>query len=123
VASAVNAGATATPLLFVVAVTVADPAKVPLAPLAGAAKVTMAPLTGLLLAFFTVACSAVGNGVLIVALCGVPAVADMLAGTELVVAARTSTMLRSYRSVVGAVSLMVTLVPLNGVGFVSLWTQ
>ena len=70
---AVNAGAVATPLLFVV--TIADPPNVPLAPVPGAAKVTLTPLTGLLLASFTVACSAVANAVPIAALCGVPAVA------------------------------------------------
>jgi hypothetical protein len=64
------------PLLLVV--TVAEPAKLPLAPLTGAAKVTEAPLTGLLLASFTVACSAVANAVPTVALCGVPAVAVMV---------------------------------------------
>ena len=69
-------GTVATPLLLVV--TVAEPVKVPLAPLIGAAKVTEAPLTGLLLASFTVACRAVANAVPTVALCGVPAVALML---------------------------------------------
>ncbi len=52
---AVNAGAMAMPVALVVAVTVAAPPNVPLAPLAGAAKVTVAPLTGLLLESFTVA--------------------------------------------------------------------
>ena len=57
------------------------PANVPLAPLpdAGAVKVTVAPLTGLPPASFTVACNAVGYAVLIAMLCGVPAVAVMLA--------------------------------------------
>ena len=63
---AVNVGAVATPLAFVV--TVAEPVNVPLAPDAGAAKVTLAPLTGLLLASFTVACSAVRNVAPMVAL-------------------------------------------------------
>src|ERR1700720_1363908 len=58
---AVNVGALATPLLFVV--TVAEPPKVPLAPVPGATKVTLTPLTGLLLASFTVACSAVEKAV------------------------------------------------------------
>jgi hypothetical protein len=80
---AVNASAVATPLLLVVAVAVAEPAKVPLAPLPGAVNVTTTPLTGLLLASFTVACSAVANAVLTVALCGVPAVAVMLAADTL----------------------------------------
>jgi len=71
----------ATPLLLVVAVAVVDPPlNVPLAALAGVVKVTVAPLTGLLLAFRTVAASAVAKLVLTVALCGVPAVAVMLAG-------------------------------------------
>ena len=55
----------------------AEPVKVPLAPLVGAAKLTEVPLTGLLLASLTVACSAVANAVPTVALCGVPAVAVM----------------------------------------------
>ena len=74
---AVNAGAVAMPLAFVR--TVADPLNVPLAPLPGAVKVTEAPETGLPLASFTVACSAVPNAVFTVVLCGVPAVAVMLA--------------------------------------------
>jgi hypothetical protein len=72
--------AAATPLLLVVTVIVAVLFEnVPLAPLLGAVNVTETPLTGLLLASFTVACSAVANAVLIVALCGVPAVAVTLA--------------------------------------------
>jgi len=58
-AFAVNAGAVAIPLAFVTAVAVADPTNVPLAPLPGAVNVTVTPLNGLLLASFTVACSAV----------------------------------------------------------------
>src|SRR5690349_1763233 len=72
--------AVATPDAFVVAV-VTPPANVPLAPLPGAAKVTVAPLTGLLNESFTVACSCVANAVFTVALCGVPAVAVIVAGT------------------------------------------
>jgi hypothetical protein len=64
---------------LVVAVAVAVPLNVPLAPLAGAVNVTVTPLSGLLPASLTVACSAVVNAVLTVALCGVPAVAVMLA--------------------------------------------
>jgi hypothetical protein len=75
---AVNTGAVATPLAFVVAV-FTPPAKVPLAPLPGAVKVTVTPLTGLPPESLTVACSCVANAVLMVALCGVPAVAVMLA--------------------------------------------
>jgi hypothetical protein len=73
---AVNVGAVATPLLFVV--TVAEPPKVPLAPVPGAAKVTLTPLTGLLLASFTVAFMAVANAAPMAALWGVPAVAATL---------------------------------------------
>jgi hypothetical protein len=81
----VNAGAVATPLLLVVAVTLATPpVNLPLAPLAGAVNVTTTPLNGLLLASFTVVCSAVRNAVLTVALCGVPAVAVMLAAVPAV---------------------------------------
>jgi hypothetical protein len=76
---AVNAGAVATPLAFVVAV-FTPPAKVPLAPLVGAANVTTTPLNRLLPASRTVAWSCVANAELIVALCGVPAVAVTLAG-------------------------------------------
>src|ERR1700687_4450330 len=74
---AVKIAAVAIPCAFVVAV-FTPPANVPLAPLAGAAKVTVTLLTGLFRASFTVACSCVGNAVLMVALCGVPAVAAML---------------------------------------------
>ncbi len=77
---AVNTAAVATPDAFVVAV-VTPPANVPLAPLPGAAKVTVAPLTGLLKESFTVACNWMPNAVLTVALCGVPAVAVIVAGT------------------------------------------
>ncbi|OLC92744.1 MAG: hypothetical protein AUH86_18150 [Acidobacteria bacterium 13_1_40CM_4_58_4] len=42
-------------------------------------KVTKTPLTGLLKESFTVACNCVANAVLTAALCGVPAVAVMLA--------------------------------------------
>jgi hypothetical protein len=58
---------------------VTPPAKVPLAPLDGAVNVTVTPLTGLLNESFTVACSCVAKAVFTVALCGVPAVAAMLA--------------------------------------------
>ena len=77
---AVKAGAVATPVLLVVAVAVDELLKAPLAPLAGAVNVTITPLIGLLPASFTVACSAVVNAALMAALCGVPAVAVMLAG-------------------------------------------
>lgn len=72
---AVKAGEVAMPVTPVMAVTVAEPLKVPLAPLVGAAKVTVAPLTGLLFESFTAACRDVAKAVPSVALCGVPAVA------------------------------------------------
>jgi len=50
------------------------------APVVGAAKVTTAPLTAWPAAFFTVACSVLGNCVLTVADCGTAPVAVMLAG-------------------------------------------
>src|SRR5712664_2721110 len=74
---AVKVVAVATPCAFVVAV-FTPPANAPLAPLAGAIKVTVAPFTGLLPESFTVAWNGVANAVLIVALCGVPAVAAIL---------------------------------------------
>jgi hypothetical protein len=77
---AVIVGAVATPLLLVTAVAVADPLNDTPAPEDGAINVTVTPLTGWLPASFTVACSAVANAVLIVALWGVPAVAVMPAG-------------------------------------------
>ncbi len=76
---AVKTAAVATPCAFVVAV-FTPPAKVPLVPLAGAVKVTVTPFTGLFPASLTVACSWAANVVLTFALCGVPAVAVMLAG-------------------------------------------
>jgi hypothetical protein len=73
---AVNAGATAIPLVPVITLAPADPpANVPLAPLVGAAKITVTPLTGFPLPSVMVACSAVANAVLTVALCGVPPLA------------------------------------------------
>src|SRR4029077_20804965 len=79
---AVKAVAVATPLALVFTLTVlTPPANVPLAPLAGAVNVTEAPETGLPPLSFTVACRAVANAALTVALCGVPAVAVMVAGT------------------------------------------
>jgi hypothetical protein len=62
-----------------VIVVLTPPTNVPLAPLFGAANVTVAPLTGLLKESFTVACSCVPKAVLTGALCGVPAVAVILA--------------------------------------------
>ena len=81
---AVNVGAVATPLLLVVAV-FTPPANVPPAPALGAVKVTVTPPTGLLPPSTTMACSAVPNAVLTVALCGVPAVAETLAGVPAIV--------------------------------------
>ena len=70
---AVNTVDVAIPLAFVVAVLL--PAKLPLAPVAGAVNVTVTPCTGLPPLSFTVATSAAANAVLIAALCGVPLVA------------------------------------------------
>ena len=67
-----------------VAVAVAEPLKLALAPVVGAVNVTVTPPTGLLPASRTVACSAVANAVLIAALCGVPAVAVTLAAAPAV---------------------------------------
>ena len=72
-----NVGAVANPVLLVV--TVGEPVNVPLAPVPGGAKVTLMPLTGLLLASFTVTCSAVAKAVLMTALCELPAVTVTLA--------------------------------------------
>src|ERR1700723_2869615 len=73
-----SAGAVATPLGLVGEVAVADPPKVPVAPLEGAVNVTVTPLNGLPLALVTVACNGVANAAFTVALCDVPAVAEML---------------------------------------------
>jgi hypothetical protein len=51
------------------------------APEPGAVKLTGTPLTGLPKESLTNACSGVANGAKIVALCGVPALADKTAGT------------------------------------------
>jgi hypothetical protein len=77
---AVRVGAVATPLLFVVAVAVADPLNAALAPLLGAVNVTVTPLTRFPPLSFTVACSAVANAAVIIALWGVPALVETLAG-------------------------------------------
>jgi hypothetical protein len=88
---AVNVAAVATPWALVTAV-FTPPANVPLAPLTGAVNVTVTPLTGLLRLSFTVACMAVANAVLTVALCGVPTVAVMLCAVPpLPLAARKAT--------------------------------
>src|SRR5438046_2523356 len=60
------------------------PAKLPLAPVPGAVNVTVTLATGLPPASFTVATSGAANAVLIVALCGVPLVAVMLAAAPAV---------------------------------------
>jgi hypothetical protein len=82
---AVSAGAVATPLELVTAVAVAEDPKVALAPVDGAVNVTVTPVTGLPPESFTVAWSAVAKAVLAIVLCGVPAVAVMLAGTAVLV--------------------------------------
>ena len=68
------------PLTLVTPLPVAKPAKVPLAPLPGAVNVTVTPFTGLPPASFTVAPRAAAKAVLMVVLCGVPALVTMLAG-------------------------------------------
>jgi hypothetical protein len=71
----VRVGAVATPLLFVETTAVADgPGNAPLAPLPGAVKVTGIAFCGVPDSV-TVAFSAVAKAVLMVVLCGVPAVA------------------------------------------------
>lgn len=76
---AVKAGAVAMPEPSVIAV-VMPPAKLPLAPNAGAVKVTVALDTGLLPESSTWTCRPVRYVVKMVALCGVPAVAVIVAG-------------------------------------------
>ena len=75
---AVKGEPVATPLALVTAV--AAPVQLALGPLAGTANVTVTPLIGALLALITVACRAVPKAVFTAVLCGVPAVAVMLAG-------------------------------------------
>ncbi len=66
---AVNVGEVATPLaLIAMLVVITPPAKVPLAPLAGAVNVTTPPETGSPNALLTVATNAEANAVVIVAL-------------------------------------------------------
>jgi hypothetical protein len=78
---AVNVAAVATPLAFVVAVVVlvVESVNTPLAPDPGAVKVTTTPLTGFEPLSTTVAARFVANAVLTVVLCGVPAVAVIVA--------------------------------------------
>jgi hypothetical protein len=65
---------------FALVTAVDPPVKLALAPLVGTVNVTVTPLTGVLLALITVACKAVPNAVFPAVLCGVPAVAVILAG-------------------------------------------
>src|SRR5438034_1008968 len=75
--------AVATPLLLVVTVVVLVMlANMPLVSDRGAAEGTLALLMGLLNSSTTVACKAVAKAVLTVALCGVPAVGEMLGCAE-----------------------------------------
>jgi hypothetical protein len=83
VAFAVNTAEVAMPEALVVAV-FTPPAKVPLAPLPGAENVTVTPLTGFPPASFTRAVNGAAKAVLIVALCGVPLLATMLAAVPAV---------------------------------------
>jgi hypothetical protein len=66
-------------MLSVTADVLAEPLKLPLAPLPGAVNVTVTPETGFPLVSFTWAFNATAKTLLTVALCGVPAVAVMLA--------------------------------------------
>jgi len=79
---AVNVGAVARPFVSVTAV-FAPPAKVPLAPLAGAVKVTVTPGTPFPPLSFTVAVKA-AKAVLIAALCELPEVTTMAAAAPAV---------------------------------------
>jgi hypothetical protein len=77
----VNTFEVATPLEFVVSVSVAAAgvvANVPLAPDAGAVKVTDVPAPTGVPFEYTVACSGAANGWLTCALCGVPLVAAIV---------------------------------------------
>jgi hypothetical protein len=81
----VNAVEVATPFVPVCPVTVFVPfPKVPVAPVVGAVNVTVTPLTGFEPLSRTVAPSAAAKAVLIAALCGVPLVAAIDAGTPTV---------------------------------------
>src|SRR5271170_2789383 len=77
---ALNTCDVATPWAFVMPV-VPEQAKVPLAPLVGGLNVTSTPDTGLLSASCTVATRGLAKFLLTVALCGVPPVVVMVAGT------------------------------------------
>jgi len=92
-------GAEATPDAFVATVIVAVLLlNAPDAPDPGAVNVTFTPLTGLLSESFTVACMAVANAVLTVAVCGVPAVAVTLAAVPAPpLAARKATICMIHR--------------------------
>ena len=81
---AVSNGAVAMPLVLVIAVAVADPAKEADAPVDGAVKVTVTPLTGLLPRSVTVAASGVVNGAFTTVLCVAPAVATIATGAPAV---------------------------------------
>jgi hypothetical protein len=80
---AVNDTEVATPAELVVAV-FTPPAKLPLAPLAGAVNVTVAPETGFPKESFTVAWKGLANAVLMAVVCGVPPVAVIDAGAPAV---------------------------------------
>src|SRR5438874_846217 len=90
-------GATATPLLLVIAViVVALPVKVPLALVVDAiVNVTVAPLTGLFEASVTLACSAVAKSVATLADWLSPALTTILAGTAGLLMKTSRLLLRS----------------------------
>ena len=69
------------PLLFVIAVAIVVEPNFAPGLLAGAVKVTVAPFIGFPLASRTMACNATPNIVFVAALCGVPKLALIVAGT------------------------------------------
>jgi hypothetical protein len=83
----VNRAEVATPLALVRAVFV-PPAKLPVGPLGGAVKTTATPASGFPLASLTSAVRKDAKGVLTGALCGVPPVAVIDAGTPAVLVTR-----------------------------------
>jgi hypothetical protein len=78
-ALAVSDEANTAPAASVTPLVVSPPAKAPLGPVDGAAKVTLTPGTGLPAASLTTAWSVAAKVVKTVVLCGVPAIAVMLA--------------------------------------------
>ncbi len=67
------------------AVALADPLNVALAPLLGAVKVTETPVNGFEEESVTCACRAAVNAAPVLAVCGVPAMAEIVCGAPRVV--------------------------------------